>query len=64
MNASKENARKARQYFDATVRPVASANAEKQQAFVREFLDAALRKLPTEEAFDREKNRRKRPVSA
>lgn len=54
MNASKENAREA-------IRRVALCNStpSNDMGFVRDFLAAAERKLPTEAAYKRDKARRR-----
>jgi len=62
MNASKENARIARRYFEQM-----SLNLDKDKwddcdKFVWNFLEAAERKLPTEAAFKRDKERRAKIV--
>lgn len=52
MNASKENARKARDYVPHTL-------PSPDREFLIEFLDAAERKLPTEAAYAADKKRSK-----
>lgn len=57
MNASKENARKAKKY----IADVAGGSANMK--FVQLFIEACERKLPTEAAYVRDQQRRKK-VSA
>lgn len=65
MNASKENARKARQLFLALPEeaeassPEDDAKRNEAEKFIEDFLVAAERKLPTEAAYAKEKARRK-----
>jgi hypothetical protein len=56
MQASKENARKARENLLALTRMMPQQLPQLQ--FVKDFLDAAERKLPTDEAYSREKLRK------
>lgn len=62
MNASKENARKANRFLDQLVsgEPIPELGREERETFIRQFLLAAERKLPSEEAFSRQKQRTKR----
>ena len=55
MNASKENAAEA---LDRLISLVQRMDGESLR-FVREFLEAAMKKLPKEESFAKEKIRRK-----
>lgn len=61
MNASKENARQARQDLDDILQssPSLLTPFDKQIQRLSEFLRVAERKLPREASFDAEKNRRK-----
>ena len=58
MNASKENCRKAREYFIEIVNEADPTLTERRR-FIGEFLDAAEKKLPTEDAFKRDKKSKK-----
>lgn len=59
MNASKENARQASQHFDAIVQgQPGQPHPKGALAFVHDFLKAAERKLPSEEAFAKDKMRK------
>lgn len=62
MNASKENARKANRLLDQLLSgdELPEIGREERAMFVRQFLSAAERKLPTEKAFAREKRRARR----
>lgn len=59
MNASKENCRKAREALEASITRIPRA----EYGTILEFLEAAERKLPTEEAYAREEERRKKTAS-
>lgn len=56
MNASKENCRMARQHLKLFERRTV------EYEFIEEFLDAAERKLPSEDSFERDGTPRKRNV--
>jgi hypothetical protein len=58
MNASKENARKARAALTNIDAELGGGGCEGDFNVLRKFLDAAERKLPTEAAFTRDKIRR------
>lgn len=58
MNASKENARQASQHFDK-IMAGGKVPEKGAYAFIYDFLKAAERKLPSEEAFAKDKMRRK-----
>lgn len=62
MNASKENAAKARKVLVdlTTMLTINGIHGSVDLDFLDEFLDAAHAKLPTEEAFAKEKKRRSR----
>jgi hypothetical protein len=61
MNASKENAKKANAYaYDLQANPLTLRDRMNRLEFIRRFLDAAERKLPTEAAFKRDQQRRKK----
>lgn len=70
MNASKENARKAMASLQTTARLVDKFVADQDErdtikrslGRVEEFIEAAVRKLPSEEAYEREKTRRRVPA--
>lgn len=57
MNASKENARKAKKAF-ARIAKHQGLDFHSEIKMVESFLDASERKLPTEAAYKREKQRR------
>ncbi len=67
MNASKENTRKARRFF-RDIRDGINEGGEslsehmrdKRLEFLAEFIDACERKLPTEDAYQRETKRRQK----
>ena len=65
MRASKENADKARENFSMIVEELTDArlslSSREKKAIeqVREFLNAAKRKLPTEAAFNRDARRKR-----
>ncbi len=60
MRASKTNAQQALTYLDGLPLDPSCGEEEQGQAkFIRDFLEAARAKLPTEEAFDREQAKRK-----
>jgi hypothetical protein len=63
MNASKENARKANGYAYDLSEALEGKSAEKM-LFLRDFLTAAERKLPTEQAFKRDRQRRREKAKA
>jgi hypothetical protein len=63
MNASKENARKANSYAYDLSESLRGKHAEKM-LFLRDFLSAAERKLPTEQAFNRDRQRRRDKAKA
>lgn len=58
MNASKENAKRAQEIFKAIQAHKVSTYHE-GALFLTQFLEAAERKLPTEAAFKRDRQRRK-----
>lgn len=60
MNASKEQAEQAKTDFLRIIEssPSLHKNFDKEIQRVSEFLDAAKRKLPTEDSFKKERNRR------
>lgn len=58
MNASKENAAEALRLLERS-RPPHLVEGEELK-FVREFLEAAMKKLPREESFSRERARTKK----
>ena len=64
MNASKENASMAWKYLNSIRRQLDSVHLntsiEERATFITNFLDAAHTKLPTEAAYDRDKQRRKK----
>lgn len=63
MNASKENARKANSFaYDLLVSQIELTEQARQRRmdFLRDFLQAAERKLPTEAAYERDQQRRKK----
>jgi hypothetical protein len=60
VNASKENAKKARRLLDMLCEPDGTTPYQLQRArvFLNQFLDAAECKLPSEAAFERAKSRK------
>lgn len=60
MNASKETCRKAREAVEANIARLPRTD----YGVIMEFLEAAERKLPTEEAYAKEEERRKARGSA
>ena len=67
MNASKENGQRALECFIRINHPanIGALNLTGPKKFVREFLEAAIRKLPSEQAFaDDAKRRRAKARSA
>jgi hypothetical protein len=59
MNASKENARKAKKFLAELLDPNPAIAGDGPKEFLQQFLDAAERKLPTEAAFKADKKRSK-----
>lgn len=55
MDASKENARKAVEHLDRGVNGILSDEAVR---FIREFLEAAQRKLPSQASYDRQRQKK------
>jgi acetoin utilization deacetylase AcuC-like enzyme len=58
MNASKENARTANRYFKMLEGGYDPRTVSDMTEFIQKFLDACERKLPTEAAYQRDRQRR------
>lgn len=58
MNASKENARKALEYIERLM----LGRGEHNPQFLKDFVGACCRKLPSEASYERDRKRRKAKV--